>query len=98
MPIDHEDVAPAVIVIIQKQNSPAQKAASLAKPGTKDAVRESSITGVEVKIRAVVSKVRLDQIETAVMVVVRNCHAHTSLSFTIFIKGSSRSEANILKG
>ena len=69
MAIHHEDVRPAIVVVVEKTYTPAQELRVLANAGLYCGFRRTSVVIVAVEVRQVVYEVRLRQIRPAVSVI-----------------------------
>src|SRR5581483_5557364 len=93
--VDHEQVAPGVVVKIQKSDAPAQVFGVRAQAGGEGHVGEGTVGVVAIEGGRVVGEVGFANIGIAVAVVVRNCHSHACLFAAVVVVGSARVDGGV---
>ncbi len=92
--IGHEQVRPAVVINVDKQCAPTQKLCVNTHCRDIGNVGESSVPVVVVERGSLVRKVRPDDVEPAVTVIIYGVGAHTGLFAPIFAVGDTRFDGN----
>src|SRR3954464_9023066 len=87
MAIDEQEVGPAVIVEAKKHDSPAEILSVQAKTRGERGVRKIAITIVSIERGCVIGKIRLEDVEVAIAVIVGNGRSHSSLGPPILVEG-----------
>ena len=92
---DVEDVGPAVVVVVHKARAPAHELRVQAHPGKIGDVAEGPVLVVVVEVRGVVGKIGLEDVETAVAVVIGHAQAHAGLLLPVLVVGAAGEHRNV---
>src|SRR5580692_8595865 len=84
MPVDLQNVGPAIVIIIDKSAAPGDVLVIDSDAGGEGYVVESAVSVVAVEVAGIVGEIRLEDIEPAIAVVVGNGHAHPCLLVAVF--------------
>src|ERR1700761_386105 len=87
MPVDQQQIRPAIIVDIHKHASPAEVLGVDSQSGIKRHVGEGVVSVMVVKRGSVVRKVGFDYVQVAVSVVVSDGRSHARLFASIIVEG-----------
>src|SRR5215471_15676064 len=98
MPIHLNDVLPPVIVIVYESAAPRDILIVDADAGSKRHITKSPVAIVVVKIARVVGEIRLEDIEPAVAIVIRNAYSHSCLLMAILAVSASGDHRDVSKG
>src|SRR5215510_5352947 len=97
MPIGNKDVRPAVVIIIEEAAAPAQIFQIETQFGVESSEGEAAVVLVAIEIRHIIFKVRLENVEPAIAIVVGRGNAHSGLLSSIFIIGDAVLHAALFK-
>src|SRR5258706_5125657 len=95
--IDHENVGPAVIVIIEKADAPSHVLRVFLKPSGADVVLKRSVAIIVIEISRIFDEVGFHKIEIAVAVKVAGGRSHASLFASILAIGDAARYAHVSK-
>src|SRR5208282_3879090 len=93
--IDLEKVLPAIVVVVEKAAAPGDVLVVNANSGGKGNIVECSIRVVVVEIAGVIGKIRFENVEPAVTVVVGHSHTHSGLLMAILAIGATCDHGDI---
>src|SRR5690242_2031074 len=90
MPIRHEYVYPAIVVVVEEFHAKAKKRnADRPEPGGSGLIREAAVVVVVVEVVGIVGKVSFHQVRPAVIVVIGAVHPHAGLGQAISAESHS---------
>src|SRR5215813_3695480 len=99
MTIPHDQVAPPVVIVVDKCGSPAEKGdCRLADAYLKRNVGEICVTVVSVERVRIVGKVRDMKIHAAIVIVIADRQAHTRLLAAVFVQCEPRLVSDLFEG
>ena len=98
MPVDLYDVAPSVIVIVDKAAAPRDIVVVDSNAGIEREIAEGSVAVVVVKVAGIVRKVGLEDVEPTIAVVVGHADAHAGLLVPVIVVSASGHDRDIGEG
>src|SRR5258708_6413061 len=93
-----ENVGPAVVVHVEKAATPAKVLSVPAEAGLKSGIFKIRAAEVAVQRRSVAGKIRFDEIEIAVEIVIGGGDAHASLGLAIGTEGAASFDGDVREG
>src|ERR1051325_6421499 len=98
MTIDHQQVGPAIVVIIEKPCAPANVGQTYRSHfgGIRD-IGEGTLTVVVIESVVIIVEVRDEQIEPSVVIIIAERHTHAALFAAVFVYRHAGGKSNLLK-
>ena len=98
MALGNEKIFPAVVVVIQKANTPpGVQHGGASDAGAETGVSKSGVAIVLIERIALVCKIGDDQVGPAVIVIVGKIDAHAGVGPAVAVNGNLREEAHLFK-
>src|SRR6266480_1615623 len=96
--VDLHNVGPAIVVVVEKSATPSHVPVIDSNAGGERDIGESSVSVVVIEIAGVVGKVRLEDVEPAIAVVVGDSDSHARLLVAIVAVSAPRRHRSLGKG
>ena len=95
MPVDHQQVRPGVIVVIEEGYTPTEISCHGPETGGSRHLGEGAISVVAIDIRCVVDEVRFREIDVPVAVIIARRGSHARLLAAVFTVGDTCFDAGV---
>lgn len=93
--VGHEEVRPAIVVIVDESHSPSHMVRMGSQPGRKGRIAKCAVAIIVIKVRRIVGEIGLGEVEEAILVVVTRRDTHARLGLAVSAVGDTRHKRQV---